>query len=566
MPAENTADLVQRHWPTPPSDWQASWLQLPVLKRTLDLFCAGGLTLLLLPLLVTIAALVKLTSPGPVFYRGLRTGRFARPFRIFKFRTMVDGAEKLGGSTTGKNDARVTAVGAFLRKFKLDELPQLFNVLSGEMSLVGPRPEVYEYTTLFASHEQVILAVPPGITDLSSLHFIDLQAHVGGENPDEVFRRQILPIKNQLRVHYACNHSILLDLRILFATAMKLVYPSLSTQWVRDQFPVNEPTENVSIADRPSAVNPGQAVGRLGMGCWAAGGHGWGAVDDQQSIAAIQAAWDAGVRHFDTADVYGLGHSEQILSQALGANRHQAVIATKFGVRFDAAGKSWKDLSRDYCHHAVEQSLRRLRLESLPILYAHWPDNKTPIAELMETFNGLRKAGKIQAVGLSNFSASQLREAMRYGDVEFVQFEFSLLQQERWEDLRWLNTQSGTTVVTWGSLAKGLLANKFTAETSFSSDDTRSRDPLFQGERFVENLKIAQRLAAIAERNGLLPVQVALLFVLHTWRQGCALFGAKSLEQVQQNVATLQAQLSAADYAELCQLATSNQSQSSRAA
>ena len=187
-------------------------------KRLIDV--AGALLglFLALPLFIAVGAAIKLTSKGPVFYRGVRTGLHGKPFRIFKFRTMVSDAEKRGGPTTGTDDPRVTRVGRFLRRTKLDELPQFLNVLSGDMSLVGPRPEVPEYTSRYAGEELTILSVKPGITDYASIEFADLDDLVGRDDPDEYFRRHILPRKNELRVKYVKNRSLAEDMRILGRT------------------------------------------------------------------------------------------------------------------------------------------------------------------------------------------------------------------------------------------------------------------------------------------------------------------------------------------------------------
>jgi len=187
-------------------------------KRLIDV--AGALLglFLALPLFIAVGAAIKLTSKGPVFYRGVRTGLHGKPFRIFKFRTMVSDAEKRGGPTTGTDDPRVTRVGRFLRRTKLDELPQFLNVLSGDMSLVGPRPEVPEYTSRYAGEELLILSVKPGITDYASIEFADLDDLVGRDDPDEYFRRHILPRKNELRVKYVKNRSLAEDMRILGRT------------------------------------------------------------------------------------------------------------------------------------------------------------------------------------------------------------------------------------------------------------------------------------------------------------------------------------------------------------
>ena len=142
---------------------------------------------------------------------------------------MREDAERTGGTTTGKNDTRITSAGKFLRKYKLDELPQLFNVLRGEMSFVGPRPEVAEYTEMYSVEEQEILSVRPGITDLSSLTFSDLQSHVGSENPDEAFRRYVLPQKNRLRLKYAREHTISMDFIILMKTVLLVVAKPLKS-------------------------------------------------------------------------------------------------------------------------------------------------------------------------------------------------------------------------------------------------------------------------------------------------------------------------------------------------
>ncbi|MCA8993517.1 MAG: sugar transferase [Planctomycetaceae bacterium] len=189
------------------------------IKRIFDIVTALFLLALVWPVLVTCAVLVKLSSPGPVFYRGVRTGRFGKPFRIFKFRSMRTDAEQTGGTTTGENDPRITGIGHVLRKYKIDELPQLFNVLLGDMSFVGPRPEVAEYTDAYTDEERQILAVRPGITDLACLEFSDLQEHVGEEDPDEAYRQRILPRKNALRLKYAREQSLALDVEILGKTA-----------------------------------------------------------------------------------------------------------------------------------------------------------------------------------------------------------------------------------------------------------------------------------------------------------------------------------------------------------
>lgn len=188
------------------------------LKRVIDILLSFCSLLLLWPVILAVALAIRLSSPGPVFYRGVRAGLFGRPFRILKFRTMVQDAEKLGGPTTGTNDERVTKIGSLLRKTKLDEIPQLFNVLTGEMSLVGPRPEVMEYTALYNDEEKIILSMRPGITDYASIEFANLDDLVGSADPDKYFREHIMPRKTQLRVKYVREWSLWGDFKILWRT------------------------------------------------------------------------------------------------------------------------------------------------------------------------------------------------------------------------------------------------------------------------------------------------------------------------------------------------------------
>ena len=189
-----------------------------VFKRIFDVVSAAAGLILLLPLFAVTAVAIKLDSPGSVFYRGVRTGKNSKPFRIYKFRTMYVGREKPAGDTTALNDPRITRVGGVLRKYKFDEFPQLINVLKGEMSIVGPRPELPAYTDRYTAAEKLILAVRPGITDLSSIKFSSLDEQVGAEKPDMVYEDKILPVKNRMRLEYVKNMSFLQDIKLILLT------------------------------------------------------------------------------------------------------------------------------------------------------------------------------------------------------------------------------------------------------------------------------------------------------------------------------------------------------------
>lgn len=188
------------------------------IKRILD-FCISGIALLVLwPVYLLIAAVIAAESGFPVLYRAERGGYLEKPFKICKFRSMVKNADKIGGGTTALHDSRITKVGNVLRKTKLDELPQLLQVFSGKMSLVGPRPELLRYVEAYTDEEKQILQVRPGITDYSSVEFINLDEIVGGENADEMYEKYVLKKKNALRVQYAQTVSFQTDVYILFKT------------------------------------------------------------------------------------------------------------------------------------------------------------------------------------------------------------------------------------------------------------------------------------------------------------------------------------------------------------
>ena len=188
-----------------------------VVKRALDFLLALILRIPGCILMLPLAVWVKLDSPGPVFYRALRGGYHNKPFYIMKFRSMVVDADKTGGCTA-LNDSRVTRAGKVMRRLKLDELPQLFNIIRGDMSFVGPRPELLLYTTQYTPEQECILWVRPGITDRSSIVYIAQDELVGEENPVENFEKYILPEKNRLRVEYAKSQCFTLDMQLFFET------------------------------------------------------------------------------------------------------------------------------------------------------------------------------------------------------------------------------------------------------------------------------------------------------------------------------------------------------------
>lgn len=193
------------------------------MKRILDsIFSSLGLALLS-PLLLIIAWRIHREDGGPVFYRGVRVGLQGRPFRIFKFRSMVVNAEKIGGSSTPEDDPRITRIGDKLRRYKLDELPQLFNVFLGDMSLVGPRPQVPWMVKMYTPEQMQVLNVRPGITDFASLVFNNEGEILSGSaDPDAAYLEKIHPFKMHLALDYVNNHSLSVDLKIILKTIIKI--------------------------------------------------------------------------------------------------------------------------------------------------------------------------------------------------------------------------------------------------------------------------------------------------------------------------------------------------------
>lgn len=195
-----------------------------MIKRAFDITAAASGLVLLTPVLALVACLVKLSSPGPVWFRQERIGRAFRPFWIYKFRTMVQDAPARGRAITVGQDPRITRIGRILRKLKVDELPQLLNVVKGDMSLVGPRPEVPRYVELFRADYEVILQVRPGITDLASLTYRDEAAVLAeADDPEEAYLRRVLPEKIRLAQDYVRQRSLAWDLRLIVQTLVRLL-------------------------------------------------------------------------------------------------------------------------------------------------------------------------------------------------------------------------------------------------------------------------------------------------------------------------------------------------------
>jgi len=193
-------------------------------KRIFDILASGMGIVALSPLFLVLSVIIMMDSKGGVFFKGLRVGQHGKQFRIFKFRSMKPDCEGKGKWNVGDDDVRITRVGHFLRKSKLDEIPQLINVIIGDMSLVGPRPELKYYTDMYTDEEKVILDLKPGITDWASMvNFEQFKGFTEATDPDKYYLEQVRPLKLKLQMYYRYNHSFIGDIKCLFWTIYKVI-------------------------------------------------------------------------------------------------------------------------------------------------------------------------------------------------------------------------------------------------------------------------------------------------------------------------------------------------------
>jgi aryl-alcohol dehydrogenase-like predicted oxidoreductase len=281
-------------------------------------------------------------------------------------------------------------------------------------------------------------------------------------------------------------------------------------------------------------------LSQLCFGCEPLGGTDWGTVDIAEIGRAIHRALDLGINSFDTADVYGLGLSEERLSEALGQRRHDVVIATKGGVSWSRPVPTVRaqvayDSSPKYLRAAVDDSLRRLRLEVLPIYYVHWPDPKTPIETTFSALEELRAEGKIKSLGCSNYSADQVARACQVATVEYVQLPVNVLEGAPGPDMLDVCDRYQLRIVAYNVLAQGLLTGKYGEASRFSPDDRRSRLPLFQGQRYRDALARVAQIGEEAISEKLSAAQYAIRWVLRQPRVTAAIVGIKSVQQLDEN-------------------------------
>lgn len=290
-------------------------------------------------------------------------------------------------------------------------------------------------------------------------------------------------------------------------------------------------------------------VSRLCMGGCPMGGYGWGDVQERELIDAVHAALDRGVNFFDTADTYGLGQSERTLGRALGSRRHEAVIATKFGVRVENHS-TFYDNSPEWIRTACENSLRRLGTDYIDLYQIHYRDGHTDIHTVLDVLEDLRRQGKIRYFGLSNLSRADYGELENCkGRFTSVQNQYSLACRDYEEDILDLSRKLDLTPLTWGSLGQGVLTGKYDRNASFGGDDRRSREIYvnFHGEKLLKNLEIVEHMREVAAHYGKPVCAVAVRFILDHLPDSVVLCGIKRPEQLLSNAEALDWHLSQED-------------------
>lgn len=278
------------------------------------------------------------------------------------------------------------------------------------------------------------------------------------------------------------------------------------------------------------------------MGTWQTGKAMWTDIDDNESQKAIRAAFDAGVTTFDTAEVYGNGHSERILGKALEGVRQETVIATKVFSNH---------LKYNQVIGVCERALKNLKTDYIDLFQIHWPPGSfghvaVPMKEIFKALNELKSQGKIRAIGVSNFNREQLEEAAQYGEIVSLQPPYSLLWRHVEDDAAPYCRENSMSILAYSPMAQGLLTGKFGPDHKFKKGDHRSSNRLFQPENFGRVQEALSQLAPIAEEKGITLGQLALAWVI-SQPNTCAIAGARSAEQSKQNALAAEVKLSAED-------------------
>jgi aryl-alcohol dehydrogenase-like predicted oxidoreductase len=303
--------------------------------------------------------------------------------------------------------------------------------------------------------------------------------------------------------------------------------------------------------------NTDMEITPVGFGAWALGGgdwiYAWGPQDDRESIAAIHHALDQGINWIDTAAGYGLGHSEEIVGQALAGMTERPYVFTKCSLPWNERGEIVASLKRDSIRRECEESLRRLNLEAIDLYQIHWPNPEEELEEGWATLAELQREGKVRWIGVSNYSITQMRQAQAIAPISSLQPPYSLIRPEVENEILPYCKEQNIGVIVYSPMYSGLLSGKMTHERikNMPADDWRQRDPEFQMPRLEKNLQLVSVLAEIGNRHGVEPGAVAIAWTLRNPAVTAAIVGARRPSQVDGILPSVDIQLSADEVAQL---------------
>ncbi|MGB7520026.1 MAG: aldo/keto reductase [Spirulinaceae cyanobacterium] len=308
-------------------------------------------------------------------------------------------------------------------------------------------------------------------------------------------------------------------------------------------------TTDVRSMETRTLGNSEVQISPILMGTWQAGKRMWVGIEDEESIKAIRAAFEAGITTIDTAEVYGEGHSEQVVAKALADVREQVVYASKVFANH---------LKYDQVIEACDRSLKNLQTDYLDLYQIHWPSGNfnsevVPVEETMNALNKLKEQGKIRAIGVSNFSRSQLTEATQYGRIDSLQPPYSLFWRQVETDARDYCVENNISILAYSSLAQGLLTGKFGPDHQFAEGDHRSKNKLFQGENYQRAQEALDKLRPLAKNHDCSLAQLALAWLI-AQPQSNAIAGARNAQQASANAKAAEVKLSEEELKEIDQI------------
>src|SRR5437868_14143572 len=331
---------------------------------------------------------------------------------------------------------------------------------------------------------------------------------------------------------------------------MKTTFQPMRTEKTKTKSIISSGMKAKRLGNSDLSITP------IGFGAWAIGGSGWefgwGDQDDKTSVAAIHRALELGVNWIDTAAVYGMGHSEEVVARALHTwPGPRPYVFTKCGLRWDEQGYVHRSLAADSIRRECEDSLRRLNVDVIDLYQIHWPTEQ--LEEGWTAMAQLQKEGKVRWIGVSNFNVEEMRQAQAIAPITSLQPPYSLVRREIEQEILPYCRSEELGVIVYSPMASGLLTGAMTRERAdaLSASDWRSRDVEFQKPRLSKNLSLVERLREIGQRQGRLPGQVAIAWALHNPAVTGAIVGSRSAEQVERNIGAAELYLTDEEIAEI---------------